>query len=349
MIEKVPAQGGSAYGGKNKIFAYSILGLNVVAAWISWWVLAGTIFGQSKHAWLFPSFAFGFWGIAFTLMVILVMSRQHIFASLAAGAAGYFLFFGFGFSAIGLLGMLALFVFTERATKKEIRRGVSIDFYHLVSHTLRYFVTAVCIVIAVSYYFSITERPQSSALVIEEKTLEMEINWGLKAAGMILPEEKKVLIDDINSNVSVDEFLSKNFIEPEFQETLNENQSASEAAKMIGNTVAIEVKNQMLSKSKRDLSKQLEVDVVGEQPMKRVLMAYIDKTERSFFDYTGTDKFYIPIILASGIFLTARILGTVVDLILGLVILAVLKLLRKTGFVEIGSEQREVAMIEYSI
>jgi hypothetical protein len=105
----------------------------------------------------------------------------------------------------------------------------------------------------------------------------------------------------------------------------------------------------MLSKAKSDLAKQLGVPVIGERPMKEVLMSYIDKTERSFFEYSGSEKLYIPIILAFGLFLTARILGTAVDIFLGLFILGLIKLLRIFGVVQVNTEQKEVAVIEYSI
>mgnify|MGYP001053342224 CR=1 FL=1 len=124
---------------------------------------------------------------------------------------------------------------------------------------------------------------------------------------------------------------------------------ATDATKIIGDVAAEKIKDEMLAKSKRDLAKQLGVDVIGEQPMKNVLMAYIDKTERGFFEYSGTDKFYIPVILAIGIFLTARILGTVVDIFLGLLILGIIRLLRVLGVVTVKREQREVAAIEYSV
>jgi len=331
---------------KNKIFAYSILGLNVVAAWASWWVLAGAILGDMRHIWLFPILAFGLWGIAFTLSAIFVMDRKLIYGSLAAGVLAYPVFFGASFSVAAAPVALLLLILTERQTKKEIARGLKINFYHLVSHTLKYFVTVVCLVIAVAYYFSITESAKPSALTIETKTLESEMEWGLKASSLVLSDEKKDLADDILSGMSVDEFLSKNFVEPEMG---GEGGSASNAAKMIGGTAAIEVQKQMLDKSKRDLAKQLGVNVVGERPMKEVLMAYIDKSEREFFNYSGTDKFYVPVVLAFGLFLTARVLGTAVDIFLGLFILLIIKILRTTGVVNLKTEQREISLIEYNI
>ena len=340
---------------KNKIFAYSVLALNVVAAWISWWVLAGAIFGHMHHIWLFPVLAFSAWGIAFTLTAIFVKNKMYIHLSFLAGAIGYPFFLGFSLSLLGLLLAMLLLIFTEIQTKKEIERGIMINFYQLVSHTLKYFVTAVCILIAVAYYFSITDKAAApTATFLEAKTLEVEMDWGLKAAGFVLSDEKKSMLDDISSGVTVDEFLSKNFVDPGIDENMATVNSivpggATDTTKIIGNAAAGKMKEEMLSKSKKDLSKQLGVDVVGEQPMKNVLMAYIDKTERGFFEYSGTDKFYIPIILAAGIFLTARILGTLVDIFLGLFILGIIKLLRMSGIIQVNREQKEAAVIEYSI
>lgn len=339
---------------KNKIFAYSILGLNVIAAWISWWVLAGAIFGQMRHVWLFPILVFGFWAIVFTLLAIFVKNKMYIHLSFLAGALGYPFFLGLGFSLLGLLLAMLLLIFTEIQTKKEIARGITINFYQLVSHTLKYFVTAVCILIAVAYYFSITEKSAPTPTFLETKTLEMEMDWALKGAGFVLPEDKKAMVDDIGSGVTVDDFLSKNFVSPGVDESMATATNivpggATDTTRLIGDAAAGKMKEEMLAKSKKDLAKQLGVDIVGEQPMKNVLMAYIDKTERGFFEYSGTDKFYIPIILAFGLFLTVRVLGTAVDIFLGLLILGIIRLLRMAGTVQVNRVQSEVAVIEYSV
>lgn len=340
---------------KNKIFAYSVLALNAIAAWISWWVLAGAIFGRMHHVWLYPVLAFSVWGIAFTLTAIFVRKKMYIHLSFLAGAIGYPFFLGFSFSILGLLLAMLLLIFTEIQTKKEIARGITINFYQLVSHTLKYFVTAVCVLIAAAYYFSITDKAAApTPTFVEEKTLETEMDWGLKAAGLVLSDDKKSMIDDISNGETVDEFLSKNFVDPGIDENMATVNNvvpggATDTTKLIGDAAASKMKEGMLAKSKKDLSKQLGVDVVGEQPMKNVLMAYIDKTERGFFEYSGTDKFYIPIILAAGIFLTARILGTLVDIFLGLLILGIIRLLRKAGIIQVKRVQSEVAVIEYSI
>ncbi|MDD5489659.1 MAG: hypothetical protein PHP25_03215 [Candidatus Moranbacteria bacterium] len=340
---------------RNKIFAYSVLALNVVAAWVSWWVLAGAIFGGMRHIWLYPILAFSFWGIVFTLSAIFVKNKRYIHAGFLASAVGYPVFFGLNLSLLGMLIAILMFVLTEIQVKREIARGLTINFYQLVSHTLKYFVTAICLVIAIAYYFSIAENSaRPSATFLETKTLETEMDWGLKAASIFLPEDKKELANEITDNVTVDDFLSKNFVSPQIDEGAAAAKNIvpggpTEATMLIGDATAVQIREEMLAKSKRDLSKQLGVNVIGERPMKEVLMSYIDKTERSFFEYSGSEKFYIPVILAFGLFLTARVLGTAVDIFLGLFILAIIKFLRAAGIIELSKEQKEAAVIEYSI
>jgi len=356
MNEKVPAPEGRglASGGKNKIFAYSVLGLNILTAWISWWVLARAISGQSAHSWLYPVLAFSFWGIVFTLSCIFLKKRAYIHSCYVLSGLGYLVFFKPGWSWVAAFLVILFLILTERLVKKEIKRGIKINFYHLVSHSLKYFVTTICLVTAIAYYFSITTGPAPSASGIEAKSLETEIDWGLKAAGFVLPDDKRKLIEDVRNDMTVDQFLLKNFGNPDLVGgTFNMNgsptDSPTDAARTIGNATAQKIQEEMISKAKSDLSKQLGVNVVGEQPVKEVLMAYIDKAERNFFDYSGSERLYIPIILAFGLFLTARILGTAVDIFLGLFVLLLVKLLRIFEVVSIRHEEREVAMIEYSI
>lgn len=343
----------SAHGGKNKIFAYIVLGLNVVAAWVSWWVLVNSFSGKIVHYWLWPVVAFSIWGVAFTLSCIFVKSRKWLYFSYVLGLFAYPLFMGMGWSLVAISLTFLLLLYTERKIKKELERGIKIDFYHLVSHSLKYFVSIACIIIAVAYYFSITNRTEPSVSSIGAKSMEVEVNWGLKALSFLSPDDKKKLIDEILNDISVDEFLIKNYGSQAIANNVPNvgelSQNPTELARMIGDATAQKIQEGMLSKAKSDLSKQLGVNVVGERPVKDVLMEYIDKSERSFFEYSGSEKLYVPIILAFGLFLTARILGTAVDIILGLFVLLVIKILRKTGVVSISHEKREVAMIEYSV
>lgn len=339
---------------RNKNFAFTILGLNVIAAWISWWILADAIYGRSAHSWLYPVLAFSFWGIVFTLNCIFVKNKTYIHSCFVASGLGYLIFIQPGWSWLVAPLAVLLLILTEKWTKNEAERGIKISFHHLASQSLKYFVSIVCLVVAVTYYFSITSRSAPTASIIEAKSLELEIDWGLKAASFILSDDKKQLIDDVRSNMTVDEFLLKNYGNPElaageFNISEISTNNPAEAAKTISGAAAQKIQEEMLSKAKKDLSKQLGVNVVGEQPVKYVLMAYIDKSERSFFEYSGSERFYLPIILAFGLFLATRIMGVIVDIFLGLFVLLIIKILRNSGIVSVKHEQKEVAMIEYQV
>ena len=103
-------------------------------------------------------------------------------------------------------------------------------------------------------------------------------------------------INDIQENVTVDEFLTKNMPPPEIDtsDLMNGTElatnSPSDMTKLIGDAAMAKIQEEMLAKSKRDLAKQLGVTIIGGEPVKAVLMEYIDKTERSFFENTARKK-----------------------------------------------------------
>lgn len=340
---------------RNRVFAYVVLGLNIIAAWISWWVLASAIYGRTDHPWLFPILAFSLWAMFFALGCIFISNRKYLFSCYTISGAGYLFFIvpGWSFTAIPLT--VLFLILTEYQIKKESERGMKVDFYHLASHSLKYFVSIVCLTISISYYFAIYDQASPTATGIEKATIKTEIDWGLTAAGYVMSDENRKLTGEVRNNVTVDDFLSKNWIDQnaaklqDAQNWENNQYQPSDTAKMIGTATAEQIKQEMLAKSKKDLSKQLGVPVVGEMPVKDVIAAYIDKTERNFFENSGSYKLYLPIILAFGLFLTARILGTAIDLLLGLLLLGIIKILIFTSVVNIKKETREVGIIEYSI
>ncbi|OGI26084.1 MAG: hypothetical protein A3J76_03985 [Candidatus Moranbacteria bacterium RBG_13_45_13] len=87
----------------------------------------------------------------------------------------------------------------------------------------------------------------------------------------------------------------------------------------------------------------------GEEKVKDILVEYVDKSQSDFFERSAGLRMYLPVIMALALFLTARILATIVDIFLGFVILALIRLFRKFGMIGIKKEMREAAVIEYSV
>ncbi len=339
---------------KNKNFAYALLGLNVVCAWTSWWTLGNSIFKRvAEYDWLIPTIAFSIWAIVFTLGAIFIKNKYLFYWSLIFGGFGYVYLNSFNLSLVAVGLAVAILIATEYGVKKELEKGVRINFYYVVRQALKFFVTAVCLVVAFSYYFSL-DRMNAALGKIEKNSLTQEIDWGLKTAQYIMPEKQGEMIDKILSGVTVDEYLIESQPKAEFEMNELAGIAGPESAESIDiNSVSQflnqKIKEESLKRSKEEISEYLGVPVTGREKVKDIIIEYIDKSEREFFERSTGLQMYLPVIMALALFLTARILATIVDIFLGFVILALIKLFRKSEVVGIKREMKEVAVIEYSV
>jgi hypothetical protein len=339
---------------KNKNFAYTILVLNVAAAWTSWWTLGNSIFGRvAEYDWLIPTIAFSVWAIVFTLGAIFIKNKYLFYGSLVLGGVGYAYLNSFNLSlaAVGLA--VVILIATEHGVKKELEKGVRINFYYVVRQALKFFVTAVCLVAAFSYYFSL-DRVNAALGKIEKDSLAQEIDWGLKTAQYIMPEEQREMIEKILSGVTVDEYLIESQPKAEFEMNELVGMAGPEYAgsidiNSVGQSLNQKIKEESLKRSKEEISGYLGIPVTGGEKVKDIIIEYIDKSEREFFERSTGLQMYLPVIMALALFLTARILATIVDIFLGFIILALIKLFRKFGVVGIKREMKEAAVIEYSV
>ncbi len=341
---------------KNKNFAYALLGLNVLAAWASWWTLGNSIFGRvSGYDWLIPAAAISIWAIIFTLGAIFIKSRLYFYSSIVLGALGYLFLNSFNLSFIGVvLGVLILFA-TEYGVKRELERGVQLNFYYVVRQSLKYFVTAVSLVVAVSYFFSL-DRDNADLGKIERDSLASQVEWGLKASRYVLAGENKQLVDNILSGATVDEYLrrddgnlgvSSQDLEMIGQSGVSfENQVVLES---LGSSLNQQIRQQALEKSKKEISDQLGMEISGDEQIKDVLAEYADKSQQDFLARSTGVRENLPLIMAIVLFLTVRILATILDLFLGVVIFGFIRVFQTAGIVDIRKEMKEAAAIQYSI
>ena len=341
---------------KNKNFAYALLVLNVLVAWVSWWTLANSIFDRvSGYDWLIPAVAFSIWAIVFTLGAIFIRSRLLFYSSIVVGALGYSLLNSLNFSLIGVtLAVLILFG-TEYLVKRELEKGVQINFYYVIRQCLKYFVTAISLVVAFSYFFAL-DRDNATLGRIEKDSYLRQVEWGLKASRYVLAEENKELIDKILSGVTVDEYLQRddgslNFSSEELEMIGAsgiglENQVVLES---LSSSLNREIQRQALEKSKKEISEQLGMEINGDEEVKDVLVQYADKSQQDFLERSTGVRENLPLIMALALFLTVRILATIVDIFLGVVIFGLISLFQKAQIIDIEKEMKEGAVIEYSI
>ena len=98
--------------------AYTVLALNVVAAWSSWWVLTSSISGRIVHYWVFPVLIFSIWGIFFTLSAIFVRNRTYLYSAYALCAVGYIFFAAMSWSLVVLFLTILALIAAEKKIKK---------------------------------------------------------------------------------------------------------------------------------------------------------------------------------------------------------------------------------------
>lgn len=340
---------------KNKIFAYSILAVNVVTAWIAFGILGQVLRGNIlKYNWILPIAAFGVWAVFFSLSTIFIRSRWWQYGAWALALLGYIFLVDFGWSSFVLILAFLLFLLTEHTVKNELAGGIRIHFYRVVNVSLKYFVTAVCIVVAVAYYFSLERRENLTIPNIETKTLEEEIKWGLKLAGVFMPEKEK-LIEDIEKDMTVDEYLLKNQLmggeDADGQMLQNgiADLPPDVSVSAIGEVINGQFQQEMLKVSKGKISEQLGVAVQGDEKVKDILVKFIETKQNEFLADAFSKGFYLSLIMALGLFLAIRLIGAGVDIILGFLILGIIKLFVRSGAVEMRKEMREVGVIDYSI
>jgi len=341
---------------KNKKTIYFILALNIALAWIAWWILGRAFDGRlGNFIWSAPILAFSFWAVSFSLATIFTKNRFWLFGTYIASLAGYLVLVDFGWSSLVLVAAFALLYLTEKSVKKELSIGIRIHFYRVVNLSLKYFVTAVCVVAAVAYYFSLTNRDNLTIPNIERKTLNEEIDWGMKFTSLAMPE-KKDLVANIENGMTVDDYLIENQLSglnpEEFSGTSGINGSPSGAdgsLGMVGQMVNGKVRDEMLAIYKKNISEQLGVSVQGDEKVREVLTEFIETKQNNFLQEAFSKSFYVALIMALGLFLAIRLIGAGVDILLGFVILGIIKILIAWGAIDLRTETRKVKVINYSI
>jgi len=337
---------------KNKNFAYIILVLNVAAAWVSWWTISNSILGKvDEYVWILPIAAFFIWSVLFSLACALIKGKRLIYGSFVLSLAGYIFFLGLNLSVLALLAAFLMFAAAESKIKEELIYGPRLSFFRAVNYGLKFFVTAVCIVIAFAYYFSSDEGKSFLDSSGSSKSMEKLVDWSLKGAGQMFPDKKEI-IADIESGITMDEYLIKSQSKsdlggdiPSLKEQLPDPLAGSIAVDegMIGM-----LEKESLELSKQKISEQLGVEVKGDEKVKDFLVRYVKFKQRDFLAESSS-KIFLPILIALGIFLTAKVIGFVVRVFSEMVVIGLIRLFVHCGVVELKTETRRVKTVEYSL
>jgi len=142
-----------------KIHKEIILGAAVVLSGVfCWWFIRYVFYvgGLTAGCWIWGGILFILFGIVLCLAMLLIKNKVILFGSMGLTSALFFIFFHdepFWYLIVLILLFLA-FVAATRKIKKEEEAQVSLNFWRIWKRGLPLFITALILVIAITYYFS---------------------------------------------------------------------------------------------------------------------------------------------------------------------------------------------------
>jgi hypothetical protein len=164
-----------------KLYKEIILGAAVVLLGaISWWFLKYVFyFGNlTTSCWVVGGFIFAFWGIALCLAMLLIKDKKILYGSFILTLGIFGMFFNnepfYYFVVLALL--FWVFAIASAKIQKEEMIQIKLNFWRIWHRGLPIFITFLCVLIALVYYFSPElAKIQKKEIIIPRKTFDMVI------------------------------------------------------------------------------------------------------------------------------------------------------------------------------
>jgi len=161
-----------------KLHKEIILGAAVALfAAISWWVLKYIFyFGNlTLFCWMGAGIIFVLWGIALCLAMLLIKNRKIIYGSFLLALIIFGMFFN-NEPVYYLIAMALLFIsfgIAYKKTQKEEAVQIKLNFWRIWKRGLPVFITFLCVLIALIYYFSPQlAKIERKEIIIPRKTFD---------------------------------------------------------------------------------------------------------------------------------------------------------------------------------
>jgi len=143
-----------------------------------WWFLKYVFYieGLTVSCWISGGVLFFLWGISLCLAMLLIKNKFILFGSFGLALLLFFIFFSNKpfYYLIVLLILFASFTFAANRIKKEEKVQVNLNFWRIWKRGLPVFITALCLVIAMVYYFSPELMNKKEIKIkIPEKTIDI--------------------------------------------------------------------------------------------------------------------------------------------------------------------------------
>lgn len=179
---------------------------SVLLAVFCWYFLKYVFYvgNLSLSCWIIGIILFLLWNIVLCLATLLIKNKLILFSSFAVSLILFFIFFHneFLYYFIALIILLLCFWFASNRIKKEEEVQTTLNFWRIWKRGLPIFITALCLLISVAYYFSpAIMKTSKTKIKIPRQSFDIAIK---PLEGLI----KERLPEDIDLNMPVNKILN---------------------------------------------------------------------------------------------------------------------------------------------
>ncbi|MEA1926400.1 MAG: hypothetical protein U9M90_04175 [Patescibacteria group bacterium] len=334
----------------NKLFW--ILAIFSILLFLSGWALIYSSFYKEGYCkWFYPAIIFFCASIFFYLLIIIVEKTRILLLisgiitipSIILGGK-----YWYSVAFIWACAFLLYFIAVKRI-KIEQHNRIKIDIYKTLRRGVPIIGTALSLLIASGFYFSIINRQQVGEIPkIDIRFSKKMTNNAFRFINFLVPTDEFRLIIE---GATTDEYISEsmkaqmNFGQPSEEQFMQidtiEKPTSIQPEKLFENQ-----QDKLIEKNRRLLEKQLGTEVTGDERIDDVVNSLINKRANEILNGDIISASVVPVGIAFGIFITVRSLIWILNIILYWAVSGIFLLLAKKNVIVIKKKMKEVEEIQ---
>lgn len=338
-----------------KLF-WALAVISVIIFWIAWYVIYLAFYGELQHRWSISSMLLFIGSLFYYLFIFICRkTRESIWITGLLTAPAIILGGSYWYNMIATwLLVNALYFLAIKRIKLEQKYRIKINVYRTLRRGVPIIGTALSLLIAAGFYFSVVNKQKIGQLPRFEIEISQKItNSGLRLVNYVMPtKELKWIIEGI----SVDDYINRTMQSRENDENgqlveiLGPNgkqiQPAAGGVEMAKLDPAVQA--ELLELNRGALEQQLGMELTGEERIDQLINSMVNKRINEIFNGEMFSASIVPLGAAFGIFVTVRSLIWISNLILYWLTTGMFKVFVWLKLIRVRTETREVELISNS-
>jgi len=338
---------------RNEKLFWPLATISVLVFWLGWIVIYASLSDNIEHRWLYPTLVLFFASLVYYLFIIIVhkirdlviLTAIIILPSVMLGG-NYWYNMTIAWVVANLLYYIAI-----RRIKKEQHSRTKISAFFILRRGVPIIGTALSLLIASGYYFSMI----SKQMVGELPKFEIEISQkvtksGLKGVNYIVPTDE---VEWILDGATVDEYIMRTMESQgsfgQFQAGQPVEAQGGEGSRGIEGIslpeITKEQQQQFIVLNRNTLEQQLGVELTGDERMDDLINTLVNMRVNDLLNGKMFSASVVPLGAAFAMFLTVRSLIWIFNFMLYWIVTGIIKIFIKAKLIVIKKETVEVERI----